>query len=159
MNTTEVIHQITQWLTERFALTPFFLVDIKASVKGKIQVFIDGQSGVSIEDCVATSRYLEQQLETAQIVPENYVLEVSSPGMDNPFKVIQQYQKNIGKNIVITFADGSQKEATLIAVTPEILTIADLAPANPKKSKKAPPPQQYEVLFTNIKSAKKKVIF
>lgn len=85
-----------------------FLVDIVVSANFKIQVFIDGIPSITIEQCTKISRHLEKMLDENGIVPENYNLEVSSPGMGNPLKVPQQYKKRIGSTLKIALHNGEQ---------------------------------------------------
>ena len=70
-----------------------YLVEVKISSKNAISVKMDNlHSGVSIKDCVSVSRNIEHNLDRES---EDFELQVSSPGLDHPFKVIEQYQKNI----------------------------------------------------------------
>lgn len=77
-----------------------YLVEVKISSKNAISVKMDNlHSGVSIKDCVSVSRNIEHNLDRES---EDFELQVSSPGLDHPFKVIEQYQKNIGKKVNVT---------------------------------------------------------
>ena len=69
-----------------------FLVDITVSTSNKINVYIDGFEGVSIDDCIRVSRAIEGNYDRDV---EDFELEVSTAGLDLPFKVIQQYEKNL----------------------------------------------------------------
>src|SRR5665213_3445944 len=80
-----------------------FLVDVTVSASNKIKVTIDNFEGLAIDECVNMSRWIESQLDRDT---EDFELEVSSPGLDQPFKVIRQYQKNIGKEVDVKFIDG-----------------------------------------------------
>ena len=60
-------------------------------------------------------RWIESQLE---LETENFELEVSSPGLDQPFKVLQQYQKYMGKAVEVKLADGQKVEGKLLEVNP-----------------------------------------
>jgi ribosome maturation factor RimP len=55
--------------------------------------------GVSVKDCVSVSRNIEHNLDREQ---EDFELQVSSPGIDQPFMVQQQYLKNVGRNVTVT---------------------------------------------------------
>lgn len=89
-----------------------FLVDVTISAMNKIRVTIDNFRGVSIQECVGVSRFIENQLDREA---EDFELEVSSPGLDQPFKVIKQYQKYIGKEVEIVLNNGQKTEGKLIA--------------------------------------------
>lgn len=90
--------------------TGIFLVEVSVDRSNKILVFIDKKDGVSIEDCVQVSRALEGRLDRDR---EDFELEVSSPGLDAPFKVQGQYRKNIGKMVRVQCRDGSSYEGIL----------------------------------------------
>ncbi|HET6992725.1 MAG TPA: ribosome assembly cofactor RimP, partial [Bacteroidia bacterium] len=77
----------------------------------KIRITIDNFRGVSIQECVGMSRWIENQLERET---EDFELEVSSPGLDQPFKVLQQYQKYLGKEVEVKFTDGQKTEGKLV---------------------------------------------
>ncbi len=92
--------------------TESYLVEVTVSAMNKIKVTIDNFDGISIKECVALSRFIEEQLDRET---EDYELEVSSPGIDQPFKVLQQYKKYTGKEVEIKFADGEKTEGKLIS--------------------------------------------
>ena len=80
-----------------------YLVEVNISPKNAITVKMDNlNGGVSIKDCVSVSRNIEHNLD---IEIEDFELQVTSPGLDQPFKVAQQYQKNIGKKISLLTID------------------------------------------------------
>jgi len=88
-----------------------YLVDIVINSGNQIQVEIDNvNGGVAIEDCVSVSRNIEHNLDREV---QDFELQVSSPGLHKPFKVHQQYIKNIGKDVKIVFADIGSVEGTL----------------------------------------------
>ena len=77
-----------------------YLVDVTISAKNSIRVKIDNlNGGVSVKDCVSVSRNIEHNLDREQ---EDFELQVSSPGIDQPFMVQQQYLKNVGRNVSVT---------------------------------------------------------
>ncbi|MDV3309234.1 MAG: ribosome maturation factor RimP [Cyclobacteriaceae bacterium] len=99
-----------------------FLVDVKlTSGKGpssRLLVIVDGDNGVSIDSCAAISRKLSKALDDAGLLEKQYVLEVSSPGLDQPLKGERQYRKNVGRRLRVT-TDGKIEEGLLERVTPE----------------------------------------
>ncbi|MBF0429791.1 MAG: hypothetical protein HQK83_00820 [Fibrobacteria bacterium] len=68
-----------------------------------IQVFVAKANGVSIVECSKVSRELENLIEAEGLVQSQYVLEVSSPGLDRPLKTIKDFQRNIGRVLNITY--------------------------------------------------------
>lgn len=109
-----VAKRIQELLEEKLAGTDSFIVDIKVLPKNKIQVFIDSDSGLTIDKCEEVSRYLEFYLDNEGLVPENYNLEVSSPGIGQPLKLLRQYKKNVGRHIEVTLENGDKKLGKLL---------------------------------------------
>lgn len=98
-----------------------FIVDVKLSAgKGssRLLVVVDGDNGISIDACATISRKLSKAMDEAGILNGQYVLEVSSPGLDQPLKGERQYRKNVGRRLRVT-ADGRTEEGLLVNVTPE----------------------------------------
>jgi ribosome maturation factor RimP len=88
-----------------------FLVDVTVSPGNRITVHADSMKGITIEECIAVSRFIESRFNRET---EDYELEVSSPGLENPLKQPEQFQKNLGRWLdVITF-DGLKTTGKLI---------------------------------------------
>ncbi|MFO7670214.1 MAG: ribosome assembly cofactor RimP [Bacteroidales bacterium] len=87
-----------------------FLVEAVVKPGNLIRVHVDRPEGITIEECVKVSRFLNEQLDREL---EDFSLEVSSPGVGAPFKVKQQYEKNIGRNIEVRLGDGDRQEGRL----------------------------------------------
>jgi ribosome maturation factor RimP len=66
-----------------------------------VRVFIDKPEGVTLEDCERAHKALGPALDVADPFPHAYTLEVSSPGLDRPFKRIQDYRRAIGKRVTL----------------------------------------------------------
>ncbi len=96
---------------EKLKGTDVFLVDVKIKPINKIFVFVDSDSSVTISDCIDISRHIEFSLDRET---EDFELRVSSAGLDQPLKVLRQYQKCIGGEVEILTTDGEKKIGTLI---------------------------------------------
>jgi ribosome maturation factor RimP len=92
-----------------------FLVEVVASAKhlSKITVIVDGDQGVTIDDCTRISRELSEKLDEMDLGVENYLLEVSTPGLDHPLKLKRQYRKNVGRGLKVHRHDKSIVTGTL----------------------------------------------
>ncbi len=96
----------------------YFLVEVKIRPTNNIKVFLDGDKGIPIEKCVAYNRQLYKMLEETELFPtDDFSLEVSSPGLDEPLKLIRQYQKNTGRKVEVLLKDGVKIEGLLKAVS------------------------------------------
>jgi len=128
-----------------------FLVDVKVTArKGpkKVLVIVDGDSGVSIDDCAAISRTLSQKLDDSGILgEENYMLEVSTPGLDQPLKFHRQYVRNIGRRLKVTTV-GTVIEGKLEHVSETGITLVSETGSGKKKETKS-----YEIAFDAIDRA------
>jgi ribosome maturation factor RimP len=154
-NLLQLKEKIESYLIDSFDNSQLFIAEVKVLPNSKIDVFIDrADTNITIDECAKISRSLENYLETNNLVGEKYILEVSSPGMDQPFKVAQQYQKNINKNIEVLLSDGNKMIGKLLAYTPEDITIQ-----TEKKLKKEITTEEKNILLTEIKSIKKHFIF
>jgi len=88
----------------------YFIVEVKVSGsrgKERILVFIDGDNGMSIDQCAKIARSLSNQLDEMNLFEGSYTLEVSSPGLDYPLTHERQYQKNIGRKVKVRLQDDS----------------------------------------------------
>lgn len=96
-----------------------FLVDVVVSgaqKKNKVLVLIDGDQGVSIDECAALSRKISADLEEKDIMDGAYRLEVSSPGVEFPLKFERQYPQHLGRKVKVSLNDGSEKTGKLLEV-------------------------------------------
>ncbi|MGB4440046.1 MAG: ribosome maturation factor RimP [Sedimentibacter sp.] len=82
------------------------LVDIEYVKEGPfkyLKVYIDKPEGITVDDCADVSRSLNKKLDEVDLIEEQYFLEVSSPGLERPFKTDADYQKNIGERVDVKF--------------------------------------------------------
>ncbi len=108
----------------------FELYDIEYVKEGNtyyLRAYIDKPGGITINDCVDVSRRMNEILDKEDYISDQYIFEVSSPGLDRPIKKDKDYERNIGKQVELkTFKpyDG-QKEFTgiLKAFTSDEVTI------------------------------------
>ena len=89
--------KIKEFVLQQINGTDQFLVDIKLSF-GKLSVFVDKPAGITLEECGLISRSLFNYLDE-QGFTEKHEIEVSSPGMDSPLMVPQQYLRRVGREL------------------------------------------------------------
>jgi ribosome maturation factor RimP len=92
--------------------TDKFLVELFVRPVNKVFIYIDGDSGIKIEDCQALTRFIESKLDREV---EDYDLTVSSSGADRPLKLQRQYPQHIGRLFAIKTTEGEQLTVKLIA--------------------------------------------
>lgn len=88
-----------------------FVTGIKIGSDNHINLFIDGDNGVTIKDCVELSKYLEGNLDRNK---EDFALDVSSHGATTPLVLPRQYFKHIGRTIEIKLIDDTKIEGKLL---------------------------------------------
>jgi ribosome maturation factor RimP len=140
----------------------YFLVDLRIKPTNNIKVFLDGDSGITIEKCVRVNRMLYKKLEEAALYPDgDFSLEVSSAGLDEPLKSFRQYKKNIGRPVEVTLSDGVVKEGVLSEVNEEgfVLEESTGKPSHGKHPAKKKETSYHTYLFNNIKSTKIQIVF
>ena len=80
-------------------------MDVRVSEGNAISILLDDDEGTSIAKCIALSRHMEDELDRDA---EDFSLDVSSPGLDQPLKMHRQYQKNIGRDVQLKIRDAGK---------------------------------------------------
>jgi ribosome maturation factor RimP len=89
------------------------------------QILIDGEKGLSADDCATVSRAVDEIIEKENLISSKYVIEVSSPGADRPLQDIRQYPKHINRKFEIKYTDNNETKnlkAKLVKVEGDSLT-------------------------------------
>ena len=101
-----------------------------------VRVFIDKPEGVTLDDCERAHKALGPALDVADPFPHAYTLEVSSPGLDRPFKRIQDYRRAIGKRVTLKLREPLAGQwrlvGTLAGVTDDSVTLELSEPPPPR---------------------------
>ena len=101
-----------------------FLVSIKIKPTNNYKIYLDADGGLGIEKCIKINRALYKIMEEMAIHPDgDFSLEVSSPGIDEPLKLLRQYKKNIGRSVEVRTNDDTKKEGLLKEVLDDTITI------------------------------------
>lgn len=99
---TEEVEQLTHPIVEQLGLE---LVDVEFVKEGRdwfLRVYIDTPEGnIDIDQCAAVSEKLSEELDRVDPIPQNYFLEVSSPGAERPLKKEEDFNKAIGQYVFI----------------------------------------------------------
>jgi ribosome maturation factor RimP len=98
-------------ITEHLGNGPIFATGVRISSDNQINVFLDGDDGVTIKDCVGLSRHLEKILDEKGL---DFALDVSSHGATTPLIMPRQYKKHIGREFEIKLEDGTKTEGSLV---------------------------------------------
>ena len=139
-----------------FAAEPeYFLVEVKINPTNNVKVFLDGDKGISIEKCVQCNRALYKKMEEGHVFPsDDFSLEVSSPGLDQPLKLLRQYKKNIGRLIDVVLIDGAKKAGRLIGLSEDGIILEETKGKNKKREV-----ANHAILFNDIKTTTIQIVF
>lgn len=154
LNMAETTEKILSFLEPILEGTDIFVVNVRVKPINNIKVYLDAESGFSIEKCSMVNRKLYAQIEAAEMFPAgDFSLEVSSPGVDEPLLQYRQYVKNIGRKVTVTDSEDVEKTGILKEVTEENITL-EIKPAKQKESLIIT-----QIPFSNIKKTVVQIIF
>lgn len=128
-----------------------FLIDLKISAGDDITVILDGDNGVSLQDCLDASRAIEFNMDREE---HDFSLQVMSAGLSEPLATPRQFAKNIGRDIDILLNDSSKIEGELAKVDEEKITLI-LRYRKPKDigKGKVDVEEEKEIPYSEIKKA------
>ncbi len=125
-----------------------FLVEVIVSAKkipGRVLIIIDGDHGITIDDCADLSRIISKELDEREYFKQdNYLLEVSTPGLEHPLKLKRQYRKNTGRSVKVVSKEATL-EGKLKEVTDEKIVLVQETGAGKKKESR-----EVEIPFSQI---------
>ena len=130
-----------------------FVVELSISATNVITVELDKHDGsVAVADCMSVSRNVEHNLDREE---QDFEITVSSAGLDKPFRVLAQYQKNIGRDVKVKLNDAGKIEGALIEVTEDWIVIENSRKEKIEgKKKKEVIVEQHKLTFDMIKETK-----
>jgi ribosome maturation factor RimP len=147
----DLVEKIKTLAIEKLAANPSqFIVDVIASQrKGpqKVLIVIDGDNGVTIDDCADLSRELSKSLDELAWLDQSYSLEVSTPGLDQPLVLLRQFKKNIGRGLKVK-TQTEIVEGKLTEVSEEKINLLQEIGSGKKKETKT-----VEIPFSSIEKA------
>ena len=135
--------KVLELINEQLDGSEKFLVNLKITPDNRIYVDIDGDNGVTIEDCIELSRAIENGLNREE---EDFALDVSSPGADKPLKLVRQYVKNIGRELEVSTAGGEELRGELTSADQDGIVL------HIPGSKKVPP-REVSLTYANVRRA------
>ena len=145
----EIAQKIRKAAENLLSEGPFFVLDVTVSSTktGRIRMVIDGDRGVTIDDCAEISRELNQRIDGLGVL-EDYNLEITTPGVDQPLKSERQFPKHIGRELKVELNDGRTVKGRLKAITADGIQLEEEV----KKVKGKPEPATLtEFSFKDIK--------
>lgn len=111
---TDILDKITLLAGPLLEGSDMFIVSIKNKPTNNIKLYLDADSGLSIEKSAKVNRALYKLIEEQELFPDgDFSLEVSSPGIDEPLVSDRQYKKNVGRKVAVTLNDETEKVGLL----------------------------------------------
>lgn len=154
MNIEKITNLVNSAISENKEL---FLIDLKISPDGQIIVEVDGDSGVSLNECIRISRGVEHNLDREE---EDFSLMVTSPDVTHPLKVKRQYIKNINRSLTVKLKDNSKKTGILKNVSEEDIELEwETREPKPIGKGKVTVVKKEVIPFVNILEATVNIIF
>ena len=157
MDRNKITEDITRWVNSELAETPdYFLVEVKVSPKNEVKVFVDADQGASIDRLASVNRFLHKKIESESLFgPDgNFSIEVSSPGLDEPLKMLRQYRKNLHRPVEVLRHDGIKSEGVLQEISETGIKLEQKLGNKKEKQIKI-----IEIPFDQIKYTKVSVVF
>ena len=153
MNKDKILHITNQAIQEDASL---FLVDLTIDQNNKITIIVDGDQGIPLKECIRINRFIENELDREE---EDYSLEVSSPDIAKPIKLIRQYNKNIGK-IISVKTETASFEGKLVSVNADTIELTWKArEPKPIGKGKITVEKKAIIAFNDIIQTKVKILF
>jgi ribosome maturation factor RimP len=151
---TDVLEKIKEFLAPLLEETDIFLVSVKIKPTNNIKLFLDSDTGLSVEKSARINRKLYHLIEESQMFPDgDFSLEVSSPGVDEPLNQFRQYKKNIGRTILVTLLEEGKEETGVLKEVDEEKVVLEVKIPKKKETKVV------EIPFDQIKQTVVQIIF
>lgn len=90
-------------VTESFGVSVYDVEYVTENNEKYLRAYIDKEGGVTIDDCENVSRAFETKLDESGLIDEQYILEVSSPGLGRTLSKDRHLEKSIGQSVEISF--------------------------------------------------------
>ena len=133
-----------------------FLIELSITTDNSVKVILDGDDGVTVEDCIFISRAIENDLDREEV---DFSLEVASAGATSPLIHKRQYIKNIGRLLEVKTTTENM-EGTLIEATENEITLQwKSREPKPIGKGKVTVQKQANIAYENIVEAKVMIKF
>ena len=129
-NTVDAVSELIAPIVEKMGLTLWDVRFVKEGALWYLRIFIDKDSGVTIEDCENVTRAVDQPLDELDPIEQNYILEVSTPGIERELLKPEHFDAFLGADVMIRLIrpdENGEKEfkGTLIAHDKDTVTITE----------------------------------
>jgi ribosome maturation factor RimP len=133
-----------------------FLVDAVVKAGNRISVFIDGDHGVTIENCRELNHFLNESIDRDM---EDFELTVSSTGADRPLQMPRQYKKNTGKSLDVITVMGEKISGVVIMADDTGIELTVSPPPKKNKANKTQEIKTVSLKYSDIRKATEVITF
>ena len=100
-NTVDRVREIVQPYADELGLEIWDITFKKEGSEWYLRIFIDKDGGVNIDDCVDLTHAVSKPLDEADPISQNYMLEISSPGVERELTRDEHFEKYIGSPVMV----------------------------------------------------------
>lgn len=135
-------------------------IALHRSRRSILSILVDTDQGITLPEVTKLSRAISKYLDESEVLDFAFNLEVSSPGVGAPLRLLRQYVNNVGRNLKVSLENGSEIEGKLTHVDDNLIKLFP-SPSKSKKGKKAEGEElkEIEIPLSDIKQAKVLVSF
>ena len=128
-NTVEAVTELVKPIVEEMGLILWDVRFVKEGAGWYLRIFIDKDSGVTIEDCENVTRAVDKPLDDLDPIEQNYCLEVSSPGIERELVKYEHFESFLGAPVMVKLHKPNEKDmrefkGTLIAHDKDTVTVS-----------------------------------
>ena len=126
MSTASVGRSVAALVGPSITAAGFDLEDVEVTRAGRrsvVRITVDGESGISLDDIATVSRVVSDALDAADVIPGEYVLEVSSRGTDRPLTEVRHWRRNVGRLVAVTRHQAKSVTGRVVSVDDASVTL------------------------------------
>lgn len=147
--------RVQELVEEKIKGTELFIVEVKVSGGNRISIALDRPTKLNVGDCAEVSRFVEAGLNRDV---EDFEITVSSPGLEQPLKVLNQFLKHQGRNVRVVMKDGRLLRGKMNSANEDGITL-EVFRENKKKNKEQTQNEILNLKYPEIKETKIEITF
>ena len=147
--------RVQELVEEKIKGSELFIVEVKVSGGNRINIALDRPKKLNVGDCAEVSRYVEAGLNRDV---EDFEITVSSPGLEQPLKVLNQFLKHQGRNVRVVLKDGRLLRGKMTVANEDGITL-EVFRENKKKNKEQTQNEIVNLKYPEIKETKIEITF
>ena len=115
-NTAAVVRALAEPYAKELGLEIWDVKFVKEGAMWYLRIYIDSQEGVTVEDCEALSRAIDAPLDELDPIDQEYIFEVSSPGLERELTRPEHFEVMMGSNVAIKLYKAVDGKKELIGI-------------------------------------------